>query len=145
MIATKASALTQPSFSGDVVDLFSQGCAAEMKKMCLCCKETRGAHLVVSTSCPVVGYRSLGGTHNILVPCFSVLATSISRQFSTPPSAETYCQYDSIHSSLLVTYPFEYTDIASSACTSYIAVIEICRARKSRLVVVTRTTYEASY
>ncbi|PBK94593.1 hypothetical protein ARMGADRAFT_58162 [Armillaria gallica] len=32
-IATNTSSLTQPSFSGDIVDLSSQGYAAEMKKM----------------------------------------------------------------------------------------------------------------
>ncbi len=47
----------------------------------------RGGHLVILASYSVDD-RSLGGTNSILVPS-SVLATSISRQFSTPPSSET--------------------------------------------------------
>ncbi|KAK0245045.1 hypothetical protein EDD85DRAFT_783015 [Armillaria nabsnona] len=59
----------------------------------------RSTHLIVLALC-LVEIRSLGGTHGIPVRGFSVLATSISRQTSTPPSAEIYCQRDSIGSSL---------------------------------------------
>ncbi len=102
----------------------------------------RGAHLIVLASC-LVEDRSLGGTHNILVPCVSVLATSISRQFGTPPSTEIYCQPDSIRSSLLVAYP---SNVRTSPLEHVLGTSQSSRYGRREIVATSGGyTYKASY
>ncbi|KAK0429932.1 hypothetical protein EV421DRAFT_2025534 [Armillaria borealis] len=113
----------------------------------------RGAHLIVFTS-RLLEERSLRRTDSILVPCFSVLATSISRQFSPSPSSETYCQHDSIGSSLFSSHtpsnvrtsPLEHWTMGEAVFSSSSDMgMKICVRFRVRRLPPTASTFGESY